>query len=870
MKKGKLFNITKMATILVLLAVFVCGSMATDAMARTVPPGVTVNTVDELRTYLAHQSASVIIMGSNITVGNTDPKLVLNHSVTIYGQGKVLDLNKFGITMPGSGSLTVYDLAMRTTDTHGFFTAYNSTSVNGIWNVAFDNTAFMGTALVGQRVASPTQGAIYNAKFTGNNDFVATGSGAVFAMVFAANVTIDSPSFNMTGANNSIYFKSTNSSGVGSGSVSYGTFEVTDNSVVNIRRGLSSTTSNTYNKNLIEGYESYVFGANSVFNGIAGTNTTESNKGYAQTAILHSASTKDFLVKSGAQVTLVSDYSLVGTPASHGSTAISLRKPAGGVMSFTVEPGAKLDVVAYGTNARSRDLAPVLILSKVAADRVGISNTLIKGEMNIYSHNGNGWYYQYVDYGATGFDTFTVDGGKATIFADGGAERSTAAEYSAFEHYGPVALDVNVINSGEMNIRTNGWRAMSMAAGTNMANPVKKITVKGAGSKMYIHGGQFAITAEGRTVFEMNVLDGGFISTHNTQDSNIYTVGQATYNVDGAGSRLEMVRTGVSAYPSRTNTTLYGVIFHDAPLIGPLTINVTNGAYMSADDAYGSRAAITTQSHYYTNHSINVSGKDSTLRVVNKNNGTAPGNDTSLYPVGAIAFAANCSGNINISNGANFFAESNSPDSPTIALGSYGNSKYSGMLTLDKCGDVDIKNNAYTYTKDVRAIALRGRNYDLKKLDDTTPTLVVKDTEITTWPVGLGTYNWPEANIVDTWERASFVAFNSVPVSVLPGKRNNQTMFDLAKYGRINGKEPRFTLTYNQSPYVGSGDPFLGYSDRYGNITIASNPPEYFTGRAFVGWHPDPDAVGNGSYRPGNQVVITQDMSVYAIWAIED
>jgi hypothetical protein len=151
--------------------------------------------------------------------------------------------------------------------------------------------------------------------------------------------------------------------------------------------------------------------------------------------------------------------------------------------------------------------------------------------------------------------------------------------------------------------------------------------------------------------------------------------------------------------------------------------------------------------------------------------------------VGAIAFAANCSGNINISNGGNFYATSNSADSPTIALGSYGTSNYSGKLTLDNPGEVDIKNNAAT--TNVRAIALRGRNYDPKTATDALPALVANKSDISVWPIGFGQIDWPDNKIIDKWHNVTFTAFNSKPVEIAPGTINGITQFKLPLYGRI-------------------------------------------------------------------------------------
>jgi hypothetical protein len=106
-----------------------------------------------------------------------------------------------------------------------------------------------------------------------------------------------------------------------------------------------------------------------------------------------------------------------------------------------------------------------------------------------------------------------------------------------------------------------------------------------------------------------------------------------------------------------------------------------------------------------------------------------------------------------------------------------------GKLTLVSPGGIDIKNNADT--KNVRAIALRGRNYDPKYQKDLALTLVAKYSDLTVWPVGFGPLDWPDANIVDRWPYITFTAFNSAVTTVMPGSINGTTQFELSKYGRI-------------------------------------------------------------------------------------
>jgi hypothetical protein len=683
---------------------------------------------------------------------------------------------------------------MKTTDRYGFFSAYASdTAKAGVWQAEFINSSFEGPALIGQRNSKKEYGSVNSVTFAGSNTINATGLSPHNANVYAENVVIGGD-FSMTGDNNAIFFKSIGSSGVGTGKNAYGRFVVMPGAKVNMARKLSSTTSNTYKGNLIEGYESYIFEENSDFTATAGTNISSSNKCFSQTAIIYSGAAKEFTVKSGAKVELVSDHSLTKYTATHGTTALSLRKPVGGNLAITVQPAAALNIVAYGTNARSRDLAPVLI-SSLSCDNSGTSQVLVQGNLTVYSKNGNGWHYQNIDFKTTGHDSFTVDGGMVDIHADGREGWLAIGEYAALEHNGRTSFDLELRNGGVMNIRSNGWMAMSLAGGNTTVIPKKTITVRGSGSKLYLKGGRSAIVAGGKTDFALNVLSGGFVSTWNIQSANIYTGGQAAYNVEGAGSCLEMVRIGEAEEgANKYLTSQYGVIFHDDPLVGPLKINVTNGGYMSVKNSLGSRAAITAQGKNMTGHVINVSGSGSTLSVINNNSANSAskipllgffgiGQDTTNYPVGAIAFAANCSGNINIGNGGSFYAESNSPDSPTIALGNSASSNLSGELTLNNPGKVDIKNNAATSNE--RAIALRGRNYDPKTNKDSQPALTVNQSNISVWNVGAGQQNWLGNSMVDRWINASFTAANSAATKIAPGSLHGTTQFTLSKYGRI-------------------------------------------------------------------------------------
>ena len=756
-----------------------------NLVAASPQQGAAVSTIAELKAALADDAVSTIQLAGDIAAPKQpDPKLVLSHSVDIYGEGYALDLASYSIAMESSGTLGINGLAMKTTNRNGFIMAYASTTSRaGSWDVAIADSSFEGSAFVGQGKSSSRYGMVDSVAFTGTNTVTATGPAANAAVVYAQNVEIGG-SLTMAAENGSILFKSVNSSGVGSGTNAYGSFVVDDGANVELSRQLSSSKSNTYKSNLVEGYENHVFGENSNFSATAGTNMSPSSRCATQTAIIHSASAKEFTLEAGAKVYLVSDHSLEDYPATHGSTALSLRKPKSGELEITVKPGAVLDISAYGTASRSRSLAPVLIGARATSGNTGVSHVLVQGTLAVRSKNGNGWYYQQNDSRSTGQDIITVDGGEASIIADGKEGRALAGEYAALDHYGSASFSLEVENGGSMAIETNGWRAMSLASGVLAAAPTKAITVTGAGSELSLKGGQLAIAAEGKTIFELNVLDGGHASTWNTQSAGIYTTGQATYNIDGAGSRLEMVTTGVPEdSASKDKTSLYGVIMHDAPLVGPLTINVTDGAGMWVENSFGNRAAITAQSINKGAHYINVSGKGSLLSVMNNNTGSSASKNTSLYPAGAIAFAANCSGNITVSDGGNLFAQSHSPDSPTIALGGRASLSGSGYLKLDNAGEVDVRNNADT--ENARAIALRGRDYDPKTSNDTAPALTVAHMSLAVWPVGFGPQNWPDGDMAELWQDAEFTASNSAHASVAPGSLHGTDEFALSQYGRI-------------------------------------------------------------------------------------
>lgn len=567
-----------------------------------------------------------------------------------------------------------------------------------------------------------------------------------------------------------------NASKTGSTIAGSGRFIVEKGASVKITRTLG-----TYTNNLIDGFSEYLFRENSVFYASAGTNRSESNKGTAQTAVIRSFPAKSFIVEKNASVTLESDYSGAKN-TDHGSTALILRKPKGGRLDIEVQENAVLDITAYGTSLNTRDRAPVLILHEPVSGNTGVSYTTVRGKLNVTSNNGNGWYYQYIDYVTTTSDYFTVDGGEVNITAKNGDSKSKT-EYAAFESYGRNPMYITVENGGKMNIYSNGYRGMSLAGGGSYAE--KNITVKGPGSKLSVYGYMWAIAAETQPTLSINALDGGEIILESCVDdlgkvpfagSTVYSVGPMSYKVDGADSRLEIMHYGGE----------YGAIFADG--YGKLDISVTNGGYMyvysknSGSDTAARRAAICAQSGLSNVHSILVDGRGSCLEVINDN--TAKCNDHSLYPRSAIAFAANTSGNITVSRGGGLLAQSNNPESPTIALGGYGTNSTNGKLILDNPGYLDIKNNADT--TNAYAVALRSTNYLQSSTGNAKVSFDAKNADITVWPIGKGAGGWLDSDIIDTWSKAAFTAQNNVAVSTLPfvGLKGS-TAFKLSGYGRI-------------------------------------------------------------------------------------
>ena len=569
-----------------------------------------------------------------------------------------------------------------------------------------------------------------------------------------------------------------NSSQTGSTITGTGKFIVDEGANVIVTRSPGA-----HKTHLIDGFSEYLFKKNSSFSAQAETNRSESNKGTAQTGVICSFPAQRFIVEKNASVTLVSDYSGAKS-TDHGSTALILRKPKGRELNIEVQENAVLNITAYGTELKTRDRAPVLILHEPVRGDTGVSRTLIKGKLNVTSNNGNGWYYQYIDYVTDTSDYFTVDGGEVNITARNGGSKDKT-EYAAFESYGRNPTYITVENGGVMNVISNGYRGMSLAGGGS--NAEKSIVVRGAGSKLHVYGYMWAIAAETQPTLSISAMDGGQIVLESCVDnlgnvsfagSTVYSVGPTTYNVDGPNSRMDIIHRGGA----------YGAIFADGH--GALKINVTRGGNMyvysknSGSDKAARRAAICAQTGLSNIHSIVVDGYGSVLRVINDD--PEKTNDHSLYPRSAIAFAANTSGNITVRNGGAFFATNNDADSPTIALGGYGTNDTRGRFAVDSPYDIDIRNDASG--KNPYAVALRSTNYLQNKQGDTKQSLEVKSANVTAWPIGNGVNHWPGSDSIDRWYvdfDPPLVAQNNVAVSPPFVGNKGSTTFKLSSYGRI-------------------------------------------------------------------------------------
>ena len=602
-------------------------------------------------------------------------------------------------------------------------------------------------------------------------------------VIYGGNKKIDLVSFKLDAGANTLTLADTltidaDDSKTGSTITGTGEFVIDEGANVTITR-----TPGTHKTSLIDGFSRYLFKENSDFRAQAGTNRLESNRGTAQTGVVRSFFAQSFIVEKNASVTLVSDHSSAKS-TDHGSVALILRKPKGGELNIDLHENAVLDVTAYGTGLKTRGSAPVLILHDPVMGNTGVSRTLIKGKLNVTSNNGNGWYYQYIDYVTDTSDYFTVDGGEANIIAQNSGSKDKT-EYAAFESYGRNPTYITVENGGAMNIISNGYRGMSLAGGGS--NAEKSIVVKDADSKLNVYGYMWAIAAEAQPTLSISAVDGGEIVLESCVDdlgdiafagSTVYSVGPTTYNVDGPDSKMGVIHRGGE----------YGAIFADGH--GVLNINVTRGGYMyvysknSGHNKAARRAAICAQTGLSNIHSIVVDGYGSVLRVINDNPENT--NDHSLYPRSAIAFAANTSGNITVRDGGAFFATNNDADSPTIALGGYGTNDTHGRFVVNSPYDVDISNDAAGTSP--YAVALRSTNYLQNKQGDTKQSLEVKSANVTTWPIGNGVDHWPDSDSVDRWYvdfEPPLIAQNNVAVSPpFVGNKGNET-FKLSSYGKI-------------------------------------------------------------------------------------
>jgi len=623
----------------------------------------------------------------------------------------------------------------------------------------------------------------------------------------------------------------------------------------------SQLNSSALNHSMIDGYSEYLFREGSKFTGQSRTNRLESNKGTLQTAVIRSMVARSFVVERNAKVNLISDYSspLV---AEHGSTALILRKPRGGQLNITVQENAELNVTAYGTDLLSRDRSPVLILHEPVNDNTGVSRTMIKGTLNVTSNNGNGWYYQYIDYQTMTSDYFTVDGGVVNIKAMNNGTKGKR-EYGAFESYGRNPMYITVENGGQMTIQGSGYRGFSLAAGGSYVD--KSIVVKGSGSKLSVYGCLWAIAAETQPNLTISALDGGEIYLESAKDdvgpggfsgSTVYSVGPTTYNVIGEGSRMDLLHYGGE----------YGAIFADG--YGELKINVTDGGYMyvysknTGNDLAARRATICAQSGLNYFHAIRVDGWGSKLEVINDNTGRC--NDKSLYPRSAVALAANTSGSIYVTNGGNFYASNNNADSPTIALGGYGTNNTNGKLVVNYPGEIDIRNDAAT--NDPAAVALRSTNYLQSANGNTKIPLEVSNTDsITVWPIGKGPSGWQERDIYDIWNDIIwFTAPNNVMVSTWPmiGEKWNTT-FKLSDYGRIGIKNyGSFDVTFEANGGLPVPAPQnVAYREK---VVEPVEPTKY--GYTFGGWYANPNF--SGSPWDFNVNVVVRKTVLYAKWDI--
>jgi fimbrial isopeptide formation D2 family protein len=789
----------------------------------------------QLKSALEGGAAEVELIGSTYTatshIGGTSSYQYLNHDVVIHGNGKVLNMGIYQFNLRGSHNLEIENLTINNStkgQTGGgsvFSLAGDGTAFRPVnWNAVFTNVTYNGSSLIGTNENDSATPKRYfnNVEFNGTNNITLTKSALTNVVVYARNIMINGTldihdELTASGTNRPYYFKSP---GTGSaqcesgGTAAYGTFQVAQDANVTLRRspGYESNCGYNYNygynygfncgintamgitsayhRSLVYGYEQFIFAENSVFDAKAGTNRTGYDVLDTRSAIIRSNNATAFLVKSGAEVNLETDLTDSSTNSArnnyYGFTALSLRK--NNHLDITVENGALLNVNAAGTNACFRSAAPVVIWGN------GSSTATTAGALTVRSENGNGWYYKSC--AVSGDADFIVEStGSVDILANNQGVLGNK-EYAAFEAYGAYNTYIVVRDGGQMSVVGNGARGMSLAGGGSYAR--KDILVTGADSNLYIGGNHWAISAEAQPTLFVKAENGGKIDLETLGDvgnglsmsgdtpSTLYSQGPATYTVDGDGSEFTVRHAGGN----------YGSIYHIG--CGVLTIDVLNGGVMNVDNtnsgAYTSlrRATITAENtstgfgNTYRTNEITVDGAGSALNIVNSN--SQEGCVTGQYPTGAVAFNCTAKGNITVKDGGSLIASSSSL-SPTINL-------YMGKVTLDRPGEVDIKNHSLA-SQPSNCLSNRYKNKGLAVFNGRCDTgayealpiaLEVIESDVTVW----SPYETPfeDSKIDNSWGGVTFTAKNYQDTRMAyPGTGGDTTLdlsiFRLSAYGRI-------------------------------------------------------------------------------------
>lgn len=768
----------------------------------------------ELKRALESGVSEVQLISGNTYEATSDIKL--STGMIIYGNHSTLNMGVYRFLLTGTKrSLEVSELTVNSTTgsgnhRYGVFCLADSNGTSGspyYWDAKFTNVTFNGAALIGIGDSDSTtvKNYIREVEFSGTNTLTLTNYSANNAVVFARNITINDAftmkdkiiSSGVTGASSAAYgyyFRSPGTGGAGTqnnATTAFGTFEIAAGANVDINRnpgpsGLVGGVTSEYNRSLIYGYQQFTFGENAIFNATAGTNrATEVN---SRSAVIRSDAATSFTVADHAQVTLATN--LVNNVTDYyGFTALYLKKSAD--LNISIGSGATLNTTANGNGAIGRAHAPVMLMG------AGSSTTTVNGDVNVYSENGNGWYYEYRT-SSTPVQKFYVESaGKVEIKANNEGEKG-AVEYAAFEAYGNYDMDIIVRGGGQMTVFSNGYRGMSLAGAGSYAK--KSITVDGAESSLSIKGTEWAIAAETQPTLSISATNGGRISLESSVVNNasggaastVYSVGPTTYTVNGEGSEINI------AHKAGT----YSAIFHDG--YGPLTINISNGGAMdvynvnSGTDTSARRAAITAQSTALGDYgsyenSINITGEKSILRVENKNSLThGNGLDTGLYPTGAISFNSSARGSIDVSEGGSLIAISSSL-APTIHL-------YQGKITFDNPGEFDIRNNSTSASTGSNSrYATTGQAiFNNRRLDETVfyPAIKFINSDVKVWTAFEDEYSYDDAHMDNAWEKVSFTGDNKGIAdtgkegsggdgTVVSGKLLPQNDFYLSAYGRI-------------------------------------------------------------------------------------